>query len=100
METDNAGSFQGFHMNARAAVADGQGHFTIDDIQLGDPGPREVLVQIKASGVCHTDLKVLPRWPAMVMGHEGAGIVLATGSGVTNVSIGDRVLLNWAMPCG
>ena len=87
-------------MKARAAIADGKGSYTIDVVQIGDPGAGEVLVSIKASGVCHTDLKVLPRWPAMIMGHEGAGVVLATGPGVTNVSTGDRVLLNWAMPCG
>jgi S-(hydroxymethyl)glutathione dehydrogenase/alcohol dehydrogenase len=87
-------------MIATAAVADGKGHYEIDEVTVADPGPGEVLVQIKASGVCHTDLKVLPRWPAMIMGHEGAGIVLAVGSGVVNVAVDDRVLLNWAMPCG
>ena len=87
-------------MKAKAAVADGAGGYRIDEIEVGAPGPGEVLVNIKASGVCHTDLKVLPRWPAMVMGHEGAGIVLEVGPGVTNVAPGDRVLLNWAMPCG
>ena len=87
-------------MKARAAVADGSGGYRVDEVDVGDPGPGEVLVAIKASGVCHTDLKVLPRWPAMVMGHEGAGVVLAVGAGVTNVAPGDRVLLNWAMPCG
>lgn len=87
-------------MKAMAAVADGAGGYQIDDIQVGDPGPGEVRVAIKASGVCHTDLKVLPRWPAMVMGHEGAGVVLDTGPGVTRIAPGDRVLLNWAIPCG
>ncbi len=87
-------------MKARAAVADGKGGYAIDDIEVGDPAPGEVQVQIKASGVCHTDLKVLPRWPRMVMGHEGAGIVTKVGAGVNKVSPGDKVLLNWAMPCG
>lgn len=87
-------------MQARAAVADGAGGYRIDEVEVGSPGPGEVLVAIKASGVCHTDLKVLPRWPAMVMGHEGAGVVLEVGPDVTNVMPGDRVLLNWAMPCG
>jgi S-(hydroxymethyl)glutathione dehydrogenase/alcohol dehydrogenase len=87
-------------MNARAAVADGKGSYTIDEVQIGEPELSEVLVAIKASGVCHTDLKVLPRWPAMIMGHEGAGVVLGVGAGVKNVAAGDRVLLNWAMPCG
>jgi S-(hydroxymethyl)glutathione dehydrogenase/alcohol dehydrogenase len=87
-------------MQATAAIADGKGGFAIDEVSIGAPGPGEVLVQIKASGVCHTDLKVLPNWPAMIMGHEGAGVVLEIGPGVTNVAVGDRVLLNWAMPCG
>jgi S-(hydroxymethyl)glutathione dehydrogenase/alcohol dehydrogenase len=88
-------------MRARAAVQDGDKHFSIEDIELGDPGPNDVLVQIKASGVCHTDLKGVRVWPsALVMGHEGAGVVLASGKAVTHVEPGDRVLLNWAMPCG
>src|SRR3954467_12255783 len=88
-------------MRARAAVQDGNGKFTIEDINLGRPGPGEVLIQIKASGVCHTDLKGVRVWPrALVMGHEGAGVVLEMGAGVSSVSPGDRVLLNWAMPCG
>jgi len=87
-------------VKARAAITDGKGKFHIDDFDVGDPGPGEVLVQIKASGVCHTDLKILPRQPEVVMGHEGAGFVLKTGAGVTRVREGDRVALNWAMPCG
>lgn len=87
-------------MKARAAVADGKGGYAVDEVDVAEPGPGEVRVAIKASGVCHTDLKVLPRWPAMVMGHEGAGVVLDIGAGVANVAAGDRVLLNWAVPCG
>jgi Zn-dependent alcohol dehydrogenase len=59
-----------------------------------------VLVEIRASGVCHTDHKMLPLPPRRVMGHEGAGVVLKVGAGVTRVAPGDRVMLNWAMPCG
>jgi Zn-dependent alcohol dehydrogenase len=87
-------------MNARAAIADGNGGYAIDEVEVDDPRAGEVQVEIRASGVCHTDLKVLPRWPKMIMGHEGAGVVTKAGEGVTNVSVGDRVLLNWAMPCG
>jgi S-(hydroxymethyl)glutathione dehydrogenase/alcohol dehydrogenase len=85
---------------ARAAITDGKGNYAIDEFQVGDPGPGEVLVQIKASGVCHTDLKILPRQPEVVMGHEGAGIVLAVGDRVSHVKPHDPVMLNWAMPCG
>src|SRR3982074_2902197 len=87
-------------MRATAAIADGKGGYAIDEVEIGDPGPGEVQVAIQASGVCHTDLKVLPRWPTMIMGHEGAGIVRAAGRDVRNFVAGDRVLLNWAMPCG
>lgn len=86
-------------MNARAALADGKGGYFIDEIDVGEPGPNEVLVSIKASGVCHTDYKILHRQPLCIMGHEGAGVVLAVGHGVRKVAAGDRVLLNWAMPC-
>jgi Zn-dependent alcohol dehydrogenase len=87
-------------MLATAAIAHGDGTFTIDQVDIGEPGPGEVLVEIKASGVCHTDHKMLPRPPVRIMGHEGAGVVSKVGAGVTRVRPGDRVLLNWAMPCG
>ncbi len=87
-------------MIARAAITDGQGNYAIDAFDVGAPGPGEVLVHMKASGVCHTDLKILPRQPEVVMGHEGAGVVHSVGAGVTHVAAGDRVMLNWAMPCG
>jgi Zn-dependent alcohol dehydrogenase len=88
-------------MRARAAVQDGNKNFSIEDIEVGEPGPGEVRVRIKASGVCHTDLKGVRVWPRrLVMGHEGAGVVIDIGSGVTNLAPGDRVMLNWAMPCG
>jgi Zn-dependent alcohol dehydrogenase len=87
-------------MRATAAIAHGNGTFTIDDVEIGDPRANEVLVGIKASGVCHTDHKMLPLGPERIMGHEGAGVVLAVGDGVTNVRVGDRVAMNWAMPCG
>jgi S-(hydroxymethyl)glutathione dehydrogenase/alcohol dehydrogenase len=88
------------NMKAQAAIADGKGGYSIGEVEIGDPGPGEVQVRIKASGVCHTDLKQLPSCKPMIMGHEGAGIVLKTGAGVSNLVPGDRVLLNWAMPCG
>ncbi|MDF7823343.1 Zn-dependent alcohol dehydrogenase [Pontiellaceae bacterium B12227] len=87
-------------ISARAAIADGNGGFSIEAIQVGDPGPNEVLVQIKASGVCHTDWDSLNWGRPIILGHEGAGIVLKTGPGVTRVSEGDEVVLNWAIPCG
>ena len=86
---------------ARAAVSDGKGNFVIDEIALGEPQANEVLVQIKASGVCHTDFDHMNCWNrTYIMGHEGAGFVEKVGSGVMHVKRGDRVLLNWAIPCG
>jgi S-(hydroxymethyl)glutathione dehydrogenase/alcohol dehydrogenase len=83
-----------------ALVTPGDGAFAAEQVELGDPQANEVLVEIKASGVCHTDLDMLNRRFPHVMGHEGAGVVLACGSGVDHVKAGDAVLLNWAIPCG
>jgi S-(hydroxymethyl)glutathione dehydrogenase/alcohol dehydrogenase len=87
-------------MRAKAAITNGKGSFSIEDIEVGEPGSDEVLVQIKASGVCHTDYDSMRWGRPLVMGHEGAGIVLKTGSDIATVAVGDHVLLNWAMPCG
>ena len=87
-------------MKVRAVVTQGQGIFSIEEVEIGAPQVGEVMVQIKASGVCHTDLKSTRWGPTLIMGHEGAGVVLEVGAGVTSVVPGDRVVLNWAMPCG
>ncbi len=84
----------------RAAVGDGQGSFRFASIYLDEPQGREVLVAIRASGVCHTDWDSLRWGRSIILGHEGAGVVLRTGPGVTRCKPGDRVLLNWAIPCG
>ncbi|MGW9349681.1 S-(hydroxymethyl)glutathione dehydrogenase / alcohol dehydrogenase [Nocardiopsis flavescens] len=75
----------------------------IRDVVLPDPGPGRVRVRIAAAGVCHSDLSLsdgtLPqKWPA-VLGHEGTGSVEAVGEGVTSVSPGQHVILNWAPAC-
>ena len=85
---------------AQGLVAEADRSFALREIQLGDPGPEEVVVEIKASGVCHTDFDLLQRGFQHAMGHEGAGIVCEVGSAVTHVNPGDAVILNWAMPCG
>ncbi|MFT3762981.1 MAG: alcohol dehydrogenase catalytic domain-containing protein [Pseudoxanthomonas sp.] len=83
-----------------AAIADGEGRFRIDVIEVDPPAPGEVRVEMLAAGVCHTDHASL-RWPGpLVMGHEGAGTVEAVGEGVRGLAPGQRVLLNWAIPCG
>jgi S-(hydroxymethyl)glutathione dehydrogenase/alcohol dehydrogenase len=83
-----------------AVIADGEGRFVVDTIEVDPPGPGEVRVAVAAAGVCHTDHASL-RWPGpLVMGHEGAGHVDAIGEGVTGLAVGQPVLLNWAIPCG
>ncbi|HTD65303.1 MAG TPA: alcohol dehydrogenase catalytic domain-containing protein [Candidatus Limnocylindria bacterium] len=87
-------------MQTPAAIADGQGAFTIDNIEVAAPRAGEVLVEIKAAGICHTDHASLNWKRPLVMGHEGAGVVREVGDEVGHVNIGDRVVLNWAIPCG
>jgi S-(hydroxymethyl)glutathione dehydrogenase/alcohol dehydrogenase len=86
-------------MKTKAAIADGKGQFTIDEIDVASPLAGEVLVEMKAAGICHTDHASLNWKRPLVMGHEGAGIVREVGAGVTHVKPGDRVVLNWAIPC-
>ncbi|MEM6315614.1 MAG: alcohol dehydrogenase catalytic domain-containing protein, partial [Planctomycetota bacterium] len=82
-----------------AAINDQNGGHVIREIDVAPPGPGEVAVQIKASGICHTDYDSMSWDRDVVMGHEGAGVVTAIGDGVTRCGVGDRVLLNWAVPC-
>ncbi len=87
-------------LSVQAAIGNGDGTFRIEPIGLDEPRAGEVLVAIRASGVCHTDWDSL-RWPRrIILGHEGAGDVLQVGAGVTRFRPGDRVMLNWAIPCG
>src|SRR6185436_1942738 len=86
-------------MDARAVITDGKGNFSVEAVDIGDPQAGEVMVEIKASGVCHTDHKFLTRGIVQILGHEGAGLVKKIGPGVTGLAPGDRVLLNWAIPC-
>jgi len=87
-------------MKGKAAITDGKGSFSIEEIVVGNTARDEVLIEMKASGVCHTDYDSMKWGRQLILGHEGAGIVLETGSDVEGVSPGDAVLLNWAMPCG
>jgi S-(hydroxymethyl)glutathione dehydrogenase / alcohol dehydrogenase len=76
----------------------------LEDLATPDIGPRDVLVRISASGICHTDLNVIEGKSALplpiVPGHEGCGIVEATGGEVRRVRPGDRVLASVTPACG
>jgi len=89
----------------RAAVLTSVGSpLAIEEIQLPPPAEGEVHVRLAAAGVCHSDLSLangtLDQPVPAVLGHEGAGTVIAVGPGVTNVRPGDHVLLNWSPSCG
>ncbi len=76
----------------------------IRDLTLDDPQSGEVLIQLKTSGVCHSDWHIISgdtqHVMPVVLGHEGAGIVHEVGPGVTRVKAGDHVVLSWAPSCG
>lgn len=89
-------------MSARispAAVATGTGGFSIRETLIQDPTGDEVLVRMRAAGICHTDWDSQSWGKPLVMGHEGAGIVEAVGPDVKTCRPGDAVILNWAVPC-
>ncbi len=84
----------------RGVVGDGFGKIDVQTFGIGAPDEHEVLVQIKASGICHTDMDHASLKSPLILGHEGAGIVVGIGPKVDSCGLGDHVLLNWAIPCG
>jgi S-(hydroxymethyl)glutathione dehydrogenase / alcohol dehydrogenase len=91
-------------VTTRAAVLrDSATPLSIEEIDLEAPGPGRVRIRMVATGVCHSDLSLargtLAQPTPAVLGHEGAGRVVAVGDGVTAVGPGDSVLLNWAPAC-
>jgi S-(hydroxymethyl)glutathione dehydrogenase/alcohol dehydrogenase len=76
----------------------------IEEIQVSNPGPREVLVRTLAAGICHSDMHfyngTYPGQVPMVLGHESAGVVEAVGSDVHYVKPGDRVITCLSVFCG
>ena len=89
----------------RGVIARSKGEpVTIETIVVPDPGPGEVVVDVSACGVCHTDLHyreggINDDFP-FLLGHEAAGLVETVGEGVTSVVPGDFVVLNWRAVCG
>jgi len=92
-------------MKSRAAVAwEANKPLTIETIEIGGPKAGEVLVEVMATGICHTDAYTLSgldsegKFPA-ILGHEGAGIVREIGAGVTSVTVGDHVIPLYTPEC-
>ncbi|MFI1850326.1 S-(hydroxymethyl)mycothiol dehydrogenase [Streptomyces sp. NPDC020480] len=91
--------------HVRGVIAPGKGEqVRIETIVVPDPGPGEAVVQVRACGVCHTDLHyreggINDEFP-FLLGHEAAGVVESVGEGVTDVAPGDFVILNWRAVCG
>ncbi len=93
-------------IEGRAAILSEAGKDAeIVDIVVDEPGPGEVRVKLHSSGVCHTDLTVKNlngngmAFP-IVLGHEGAGYIDAVGEGVTQLAVGDPVVIAYRAPCG
>jgi S-(hydroxymethyl)glutathione dehydrogenase / alcohol dehydrogenase len=92
-------------MKTRAAVAwEAKKPLTIETVDIAGPKPGEVLIEIMATGICHTDAYTLSgldsegKFPA-ILGHEGAGIVREIGAGVTSVKVGDHVIPLYTPEC-
>ena len=100
-------------MKIRAAVLESMGAahpyaqsrpLKIEELDLAPPGVGEILVRIKAAGLCHSDLSVIngdrPRPMPMALGHEAAGVVEQVGDGVHDLTVGDHVVLVFVPSCG
>ena len=92
-------------MDTQAAVAFEAGKpLSMETVQLGGPRAGEVMVEIRATGICHTDAYTLSGadpeglFPA-IMGHEGAGVVVEVGDGVTSLAVGDHVIPLYTPEC-
>lgn len=86
----------------RAIVFDGEELRLVNDMAVREPGPGEVKVRVLRSGICHSDLNmVAAKVPGpVVLGHEGAGEVIALGEGVSDFALGERVVVGTQTPCG
>ena len=100
-------------MRIRAAVLERMGAdlpyaqsrpLAVQELELDPPGPGEVLVRVRAAGLCHSDLSVIngdrPRPTPMALGHEAAGIVEELGAGVDDLARGDHVVMVFVPSCG
>ena len=90
-------------MQFKAVVVPEIGKVVLETVNLEPPGPYEILIENHAAGVCHSDLHTmrgeLRTEPTLILGHEGAGVVVEAGSEVTRVKVGDHVVYNWLPSC-
>src|ERR1700712_1284813 len=92
-------------MRMRAAVLEEFGEpLVVQDVELQDPQPGEVLVRLVACGVCHTDMYTASGvdpsgYAPAVLGHEGAGVVEKIGAGVSSLAVGDHVVTLFSPQC-
>ena len=88
----------------KAVVVRDVGHYGVETVDIDPPKTGEVLVRMKATGICHSDLSIIngtiPQPFPAVIGHEGAGIVEQVGEGVSSVAAGDHVVLSFVPRCG
>jgi S-(hydroxymethyl)glutathione dehydrogenase / alcohol dehydrogenase len=89
----------------RAAVLHQAGTpLVVEHVSVSDPSPRDVVIRVRAAGLCHTDLEVIGgalRYPLpMILGHEAAGVVERVGAEVDTPKVGDPVILSWNPHCG
>jgi Zn-dependent alcohol dehydrogenase len=94
-------------MNRRAKAVvyrEGMETVRVEEIDVRGPGPDQVTVRLAACGVCHSDLSAtngtIPMPPPIVLGHEGAGVVVEVGEGVRELSVGDHVVTMFVSMCG
>ena len=92
------------HKVQAAVVRSKNAPVTIETIIVPNPGPGEVVVDVSTCGVCHTDYSYIEggvgdNYPYL-LGHESTAVVSEIGEGVTNVKVGDKVILNWRAVCG
>jgi L-iditol 2-dehydrogenase len=89
----------------KALVLKAYKQFGYEDVPNPEPGPDEVLVAVKACGICGSDVHGMDgstgrRRPPIIMGHEAAGVISRTGSRVTGWTLGDRVTFDSTIYCG
>ena len=77
---------------------------SIEEVELDPPGPGEVLVRVRAAGLCHSDLSAINGdrpWPMpIVIGHEAAGEIVELGANVTDLKVGDHIVMVFRPMCG